>query len=666
MASQAATVSNDARQGQEPAGGFVPGVARLLRSRPLRGVALAVVVALQGVLFLSGYRLTPDQLALHRVSMLGFDAIWTESVAAAVVSGRFCFFFSPLSYYAELLSDYFVVRALFVGVYFGLLWAFAAYWARLVRAEAATLLLLLLVSLQILDFNNLPPNSFTIAFTLPALLLVFSRRVLLSYDDALAQASTAKRLALFAVVLAAYLASDYVFIFGVSLLLLEYALAWWRGRGGLIAKAKELLWRRKTWFDAAPVALAALAYGGWRLLHPPAYAGTTLAATFDPALVLATAAAHGVGGFTLARPDLCAVLAANVAPPPGGLFPLVGVFVGSAFLGAATLHEQRGLALGKRLAVACLGLAFFVVLPLALSPKYQQLQLEHLPAYVDSRFAFLWATAALACLVCLLGKHLGHGARRLALSVLFGLVLGAASAYTYYHNADMSQAMLEYTAAWDRAGRLTAETHNAVGANSPEAGSLNGSIAARVDPFGLVAGHPEFDLEAYWRQYVAWREGRQDDVLLGWSLGRFAARPMTLTSGRLYAAAALPRRFYGRCGWYWPAAWGVYSRGERASLPFAGVTPGKNGLLAFTAGGVLAPGRDSQALAVWVNGKPLATLALTATPSVQQVAVPGELLAGGQATFEFRVDQPFSPASLGGEDHRRLGFALLNVLFVQP
>lgn len=658
MASQGASL-NDAGQGQEPAGGFVSGAARLLRTGPLRWAALAVVVALQGVLFLSGYRLTPDQLALHRVSMQGFDAIWTESVAAAVVSGRFCFFFSPLSYYAELLSDYFVVRALFVGVYFGLLWVFAVYWARLVRAEAATLLLLLLVSLQILDFNNLPPNSFTIAFTLPALLLVCSRLVLLSCDDALSQASTAKGLGLFAVVLAAYLASDYVFIFGVSLLLLEYALAWWRGQGGPIAKGKALLRRNKTWFDAAPVALAALAYGGWRLLHPPAYAGTTLAATFDPALVLATAAAHAVGGFTLARSDLYAVLAANASPPPGGWLPLAGVFVGSAFLGAATLHGLRGLIFGKRLAAACLGLALFVVLPLALSPKYQQLQLEHLPAYVDSRFAFLWATAALACLVCLLGRHLGHGARRLALSVVFGLVLGVASAYSYYHNADMSQAMLEYTAAWDRAGSLAAGPGVADGVG-------NAGVAARVDPYGLVAGHPEFDLEAYWRQYVAWRAARRDDAWLGVSPGRFAARPVTLLPGRLYAAAELPRRFYGRAGWYWPAAWGVYSRGERASLPFGGVTPGKDGLLAFTAGGVLAPGKDSQALEVWVNGKRLATLNLTAAPAVQQVAVPGELLAGGLATFEFRLDRVFSPASLGGEDHRRLGFALLNVLFVQP
>ena len=659
MALQGAAGSNDVRQGQEPAGGFVPRAVRLLHNRPLRWAALAVVAALQGVLFLSGYRLTPDQLALHRVSMLGFDAILTESVAAAVVSGRFCFFFSPLSYYAELLSDYFVVRALYVGVYFGLLWAFAAYWARLVRAEAATLLLLLLVSLQILDFNNLPPNSFTIAFTLPALLLVCSRRALLANDEALAQASTAKRLALFAVVLTAYLASDYVFIFGVSLLLLEYALAWWRGQGGLAAKAKGILWRKKTWFDAAPVALAALAYGGWRLLHPPAYAGTTLAATFDPALVLATAAAHAVGGVTLARPDLYAVLAANASPPPGGILPLAVVLGCSAFLGAAMLHAQQGLAYGKRLTASCLGLAFFVVLPLALSPKYQQLQLEHLPAYVDSRFAFLWATAALACLLCLLGRHLGHGARRLFLSMLFGLIFGAASACTYYHNADMSQAMLEYTAAWDRAGSLAAGPGVADGVG-------NAGVAARVDPYGLVAGHPEFDLEAYWRQYLAWRAARRDDAWLGVSLGRFAARPVTLLPGRLYAAAELPRRFYGRAGWYWPAAWGVYSRGERAFLPFGNVTPGKNGVLAFTAGGVLAPGRESRALEVWINGKLLTTVALTATPAVQQVAVPGELLAGGQATFEFRVDRAFSPASLGGEDHRRLGFALLNVLFVQP
>jgi hypothetical protein len=650
---------SDAGQGQEQAGGFVPSAARLLRSRPLRWAALAVVAALQGVLFLSGYRLTPDQLALHRVSMQGFDAVWTESVAAAVVSGRFCFFFSPLSYYAELLSDYFVVRTLFVGVYFGLLWAFAVYWARLVRAEAALLVLLLLVSLQILDFNNLPPNSFTIAFTLPALLLVCSRFVLLSCDDALSRASTAKRLGLFAIVLTAYLASDYVFIFGVSLLLLEYALAWWRGQGGPVATCKALLRRKRTWFDAAPVALAALAYGGWRVLHPPAYAGTTLAATFDPALVLATAATHAVGGFTLARSDLYAVLAANVAPSPGGVLPLAGVFLASAFLGAATLHGLRGLVFGKRLAAACLGLALFVVLPLALSPKYQQLQLEHLPAYVDSRFAFLWITATLACLVCLLGKHLGHGARRLVLSMLFGVLIGAASAYTYFHNADMSQAMLEYTAAWDRAGSLAAGPGIADGVG-------NAGVAARVDPYGLVAGHPEFDLEAYWRQYVAWRAARRDDAWLGVSLGRFAARPMMLTPGRLYAAAEWPRRFYGRCGWYWPAAWGVYSRGERACLPFEGVAPGKDGVLAFTAGGVLAPGRDSQALEVWVNGKLLATLELTAAPAVQQVAVPGELLTGGLATFEFRVNQPFSPASLGGEDHRRLGFALLNVLFVQP
>jgi len=621
-------------------------------------VVLIFLFLLQGILFLPGYRLTPDQLTSHYIAMQGFDAVIAHTLQAAYSSGRICLFFHPLFCYAELLSDYFIVRLFFVSMYFFLFVVFAAYWSKLIKADVFVLMLLLFVSLQILDYNNLPPNSYNIAFTLPLLLLLCSRYAVLKLDDGLCRASNVWLLALSLALFVSYLAADYVFIFGVSMLLLEYLLAFARSEGGAAARINALVRRKKTLFDLLPLVLAGLCYFVWRRLFPPQYDGTTLAGHFNPLLVFKTALAHVLGGFSPARGDLYGMPLSVEHLSPGYVFLSACVFLCSALLAAASIYQLRGLARGRIVVAGSLFLAFFVTLPLALTPKYQQLQLEKLPAYIDSRFAYFWGVAAVAGLLCLAGSLLGEGKRRIALSAAFGLLVGTASAFSYYHNVDMCQVMLDNVAVWDGARRIAT-------ASDASGSARDGRLASRIDPLSLVPGHPGFDMESYWREYLSWYGQRRQSVLLNWNPGLFDVLPVGLKPNVMYAVARLPRRFFYRNGWYLPESWGALSRGNHAFLTFQTAPSGKDATLVFTACGMMAQNEAHQAVEIRLNGRPLQTLRMTSEFTAYYVPIPGDALQTGLAEFEFYIQNPFVPANYGSQDNRVLGLGLSNAILVR-
>ena len=623
----------------------------------LKNIIIIILVLLQGSPFLAGYRVTPDQISAHYTVLGGFNEVIAHSIESLFSSGRACIFFHPLFCYAELLSDYFIFRLLFIAIYFFSLIIFANYWSKLIRADVFSLMVLLLVSLQILDYNNLLPNSYNIAFTLPLFLLLCARFASLMLDDALSQVSKTWVFVLSATCITSYLISDYILIFGASLLIMEYLLAFTRLEGGMKIRINALIRRKKTFFDLFPITLAGLIYYSWRHLFPPSYGGITLAKHYDPLLIFQTALTHALGGLSLARSDLYGLDLSFDFLPVEYILLLFCIFLSSAILAAASIYRLRGLDKAKYIIPCCLFLTFFVTLPLALTPKYQQLQTENMPAYVDSRFAYFWVVAGISSLACLTGSFFGAGKRRIILSGFFGLFVGAASAFSYYHNVDMSQVMLDHAAVWDRARSI---------ASAPNASILlqDGKLTASIDPFSLVTVHPEFDSQSYWQRYLSWYGQHKEDVLLHWNPRISPPLPVNLKPGIVYTIAELPRRFFGSSGWFLLKNRVAYSIGSRAVVTFRTDQIMKSATLAFTASAYLAPGETQKTAEIWLNGKLLQSLTLGNEPSVIKLAIPGDLLQGDLANFEFSVQQPASPADYGSQDNRRLGFGLWNILLV--
>ena len=566
--------------------------------------------------------------------------------------------FHPLFCYAELLSDYFILRLLFVALYFSSLFIVAQYWSRLVKADVFVPMVLLLVSLQILDYHNLPPNSYNIAFTLPFFVLLCARCAVLKLDGALDTASRPWLVVLSTAIFLSYLASDYVIIFGASMLIMEYFLAFVRSEGGAMVRLKALARRKKTFFDLLPIVLAGLAYFGWRLFFPPLYDGITVAKEFDPLLIVKTALTHASGGFSLARKDLYEVSLSMHSLPVGFFFSLFCTFLCSAVLAATSIFHLRGLAQGKRILAACLFLSLFITLPLALTPKYQQLQLKNMPAYVDSRFAYFWGVAALASLVCLVGSLLGEGKRRMLLSGVFGLLIGSASAFSYCHNVDMCQVMLDHAAVWDRARGIAL-------ASNAEKLLQEGNLTSRIDPFSLVQVHPGFDTESYWRKYIAWYGQRKSDIFLNWNPRLYPQLPVNFKPGILYALAEQPKRFFGRNGWFLLEHKVAFSSGDRAFVTFLTDNSMAGAILAFSASAYLAPGETNKKAEIRLNGKLLQSVLLYEEPRVFTIDIHGDMLQEKSATFEFIVEHAISPAAYGSQDSRRLGFGLWNIVLVQ-
>ncbi|MHC1790034.1 hypothetical protein [Solidesulfovibrio sp.] len=516
---------------------------------------------------------------------------------------------------------------------------------------------LLLVSLQILDYNNLPPNSYNIAFTLPLFLLICGRFAVLKLDATLSQTSKTWLFLLSATFIVSYLISDYILIFGASLLTMEYILALSHLEGRVHVRINTLIRQKKFIFDIIPITLVGLFYYSWRHLFPPSYSGITFAKHYDFLLIFKTALTHVLGGFSLTRSDLYNLDLSFDYLPAEYIVLLFCTFLFSTIIATTSLYNLRGLDKGKLIIPCCIFLALFVTFPLALTPKYQHLQTENMPAYVDSRFAYLWGIAGITSLACLAGRFFGEGKKRSILSGFFGLLVGVAATFSYYHNVDMCQVMLNHATVWDRARSI---------ASAPNAAELlrDGKLTASIDPFSLVSVHPGFDSERYWQRYISWYGQRKEDSILNWNPKVFTPLPVNLKTGIAYTTKELPRRFFGASGWSLLKKMVAYSTGSRAFVTFRTDAAMHDSILAFSASAYLAPGETNKAAEIRINGNLLQSLTLDDKHRVFNVAVPGDMLHGEFATFEFIVQHPSSPADYGSHDNRRLGFGLWNILLI--
>ena len=115
----------------------------------LAWVIIAVVVVLQAIPFLEGYRRSADEVASLTDSIQAWTAVAKTAEFLAFTQGRLGLLFTvPLNALAAYFSDVLAARVAYVLLHFSVLALFAAYFSLVSASNLTRALLLLLVALQ--------------------------------------------------------------------------------------------------------------------------------------------------------------------------------------------------------------------------------------------------------------------------------------------------------------------------------------------------------------------------------------------------------------------------------------------------------------------------------------------------------------------------------------
>ncbi|MGI6244905.1 MAG: hypothetical protein ACOYJQ_03955 [Pseudochelatococcus sp.] len=456
-------------------------------------VAVLVLVVFQP--YYTGYRLSRDDVWFLKVGMEGLVSVRDHAVLVATEQGRIGqLLMLPLNVLGSLLAGNPLWRFVFLALYVIQLLLFATFVARLLRQHVALLLFLLLVVLHPLAFDNMPPNAYPLQNTVPFILVLASRLVILDRR----QRETASRVAVGAAQAGFALGmfiSEFAVALGTALLIAEYLarVQWKRTAGNTwIAAFRASFARRFLVSDALAACVALAPYALFRWLHPSIYAGNSIGGLLEPDRVFGTAFWHIVAG-TPAR------FMREGLPPAEIPDVLAAIVVGAAVV--FCLCRLIGPALRIRAPWAVAGVSLFLAiymnLPIAISAKYQQECMEWSKCgYLDSRMSYLAVIVAVMCLFPIAGRL---PFRRIALGGVC-VALGAAAVFVSLHNAGQARQMRRFDTVWSRAHATACATPGLV---DDEA-----AFTADIDPEGLVEMHPPSKPIEFWRVYIPWQAGR--------------------------------------------------------------------------------------------------------------------------------------------------------------
>lgn len=343
----------------------------------------------------------------------------------------------------------------------------------------------------------MPPNSYPLQNTLPFIIILISRMLVLRLSE---QRETRKRALYVSAWLSFVLAmsvGEFALLFGTALLAAEY-IAWLaraHGRDGkLVGAIQSLLRSRSFWSDVAAVATVLTAYLSYRALSANSYEGNTVEGLGNIGRLLETLFRHIVGG-TIAFRDSHI----NISTMPTEAITAAvtsGVCAAIAFFMLyPSIKDFKAPALT---AAAALISAIYVTLPLALTRKQQDWCLvDNVCGYLDSRISYM-ALAILFLAAIALGRRLTRRfSMEQAFRILVCLAFGVMSFLTYAHNWQISQNMRQVHRAWKHANILscTLDIHHLD----------DNELVRRVDPDQRVLPHHIGWAADFWRDYLVWR-----------------------------------------------------------------------------------------------------------------------------------------------------------------
>lgn len=426
--------------------------------------ALAILLLINVWLSSDGYRLSADDVLFHFVALGEFHEAWKYIVATAISEGRIgSFILFPLNIWGTMLSEYPVGRYLIGALYFATFILFGFFLSLLLQRSLTVWLSAMFLAFHPLLYQHTPPTAYPLQNTVPFLMLLGSRIYLLVRGE-----SWLARICM----LSALLVSEYAFLFGTALLLIEYSLSESSTRLGIKGIWSSCCFRR----DVVAVALALIIYLLWRWAYPSDYIGNSVDGNLSVERTIRTLVAQTYYGTIIPYIKLKGVSAAAIA---GAI--LVALIT-------AALVRRTPEPIGKTeyntLTIAVFGLALvYVMLPLAVNARFQTWCLERGEcAYVSSRSAFYFLVPLLSLSALTIVPRRFH-------KTFFTVSVSAAAFLGFNHNWKTAASMREYVAPYLSAKRL---------ACTPD--SVNATVTV---PSGRMSMHPNFDRTEYWRRYMA-------------------------------------------------------------------------------------------------------------------------------------------------------------------
>ena len=555
----------------------------------LGGLAL-----LHGNFYLAGFRMTADEVYFLDHFLRGPQALWNMTRSVSQGHGRIGFhLLIPVNGLASYLSEFLIWRIVFVALY-GLVAVMVFFYAaRLLKAPIAGLAFVLWLCLHPLAFEHMPPNSYPLQNTLPALVFMACR---LWELDRPCRPFAPVWLVLALMQIIALVATEYTILMALVLLPAEFLVrhpvrlrapnAWLRG----VFTDPHVL------RDITIMGIVALTYFTYRILNPNTYAGTQLngLSAFEPFAY--TTWNHISSGITATR------LSSDVFDASLRLWAMAGAGALSSALAFWLLLRRSVVTLtGRQIAAACLWLVLgciIVTVPLSGTAKLQDWCWNGGDCgYLDSRISVLGVALILTLLASRLRAHKTTAG-----------IAGLLALLTFLHNGHVAQQMQGYTDVWSDARDLAC-----FASDLPE---TNAHVRATVDPTGLIRHfHDESQYIPFWQRYFDRIEDHSD-------CQRTAA--VQRAQGKLYLPYLTPdapvdfitlhSNLFKRSGWSNSEPTGVWTDGPEAVLEIIpGLVPaGATLSVILTAQPLLDLKTRTQRLRVTQDGQEVLDITLTA------------------------------------------------------
>lgn len=505
-------------------------------------LALLILLFFQWHDFTSGFRLTADDVMFFDYYSQGWQRVWRDAVETAEYTGRIGqYVLIPLNAWAAAQSDSLLWRGLFVALHMALWGLFFVYCRRVFRFQSsgylAGLSIVMLLALQPLAFEHLPPNSYPIQNTLPFALILLCRWQI----NRFVSIGWGRGLFWYGLLALSMLLGDFALLFASGLLFLEHL--WHLGVDELERPKHRLLGvpvvPGRLMCDVLLVMVVLAVYWGFRYLHPSQYSGNLPDGIDHTSRWLQTALMHLLDATTVARiqdihwPVVTfahKLQAAFIAAVTGCLAVYFVVktklFVGPQQSRCTTWFILCGAVV-----------ALYWMLPVASTSRQQSWCLDSgVCAYLDSRMVFPLLGIMLAvALVAMRYRWLQFGAVVAMVVMAF---------FTSVHNQQQAAHMRSRMEAWQRAQLQACQPTQ-----------MDRSVIAEIDPQQLIIMHPSVDRRAFWQRHLQY-------------LRRQCPEKQSMASYFVFAdVPLLPSAvdWLGQ-GWSTPEAWGVWSSDKRASL----------------------------------------------------------------------------------------------------
>jgi hypothetical protein len=426
--------------------------------------ALAVLFLANVWLSSAGYRLSADDILFHFKALGGLREAWKYVIATAKSEGRIgSFILIPLNMWGALLSEYVFGRYLIGTLYFSTFILFAFFLSLLLRRSVTVWLSATFLAFHPLLYQHTPPTAYPLQNTIPFLVLLGSRIYLLVRGE-----SWLARICMFV----ALLVSEYAFLFGTALLVIEYSLSDSSDRPGIRGLWSSRCFRR----DVAVVSSALAIYLLWRWAYPSKYTGNSIDGILSVERTIRTLVAQTYYGTIIPYVEFRGVSEDAIA---GAI--LIALITATLIY---RIPEPVGETRYNSAVIAVFGLALiYVMLPIAVSSQFQTWCLESGEcAYVSSRSAFYFLVPLISLSALSVVPRRFH-------QIFFTVSVSAAAFLGFTHNWKTAASMREYVSPYLSAKWL---------ACTPD--SVNATVTV---PSGKMAMHSTFNKAEYWRRYMA-------------------------------------------------------------------------------------------------------------------------------------------------------------------